>query len=109
MNSIVESFSELGTTTLEQVSEMQTRVLEWNRQMAETIVPRMPAMPGADAFGGPNLAADWVQASFALTSKALEANRAFTAGLIEAWTPKSDDAPTAPEAAAKMAKAAAKD
>lgn len=88
MNSIVESLTEIGNTTLEQVTEMQARMLEWNRQVAETIVPRFAGFGGADPFGTKDLAADWVQASFALQSKALEANRAFAAGLLEAWAPK---------------------
>ncbi|MPY92647.1 MAG: hypothetical protein GEV08_06130 [Acidimicrobiia bacterium] len=76
-------------------------MLEWNRQVAETIVPRFATLPGAEAFGGQNLAADWLQASFALSSKALEANRAFAAGLIDVWTPKNEE-----PKAAKSAKAA---
>ena len=90
MNSIVESFSEIGTTTLEQVSELQNRVLEWNRQVAETFVPRVAGVAGADPFGTKDFVADWVQASFALQARALEANRAFAAGLIEAWAPKAE-------------------
>lgn len=97
MNSIVESLSEIGNTTLEQVTEMQARMLEWNRQIAEAIVPRFAGFAGADPFGGKDFAADWVQATFALQSKALEANRAFAAGLIDAWAPKADAAAAEPK------------
>lgn len=90
MNSIVESFTEISNSTLEQVTEMQARVLEWNRQVAETIVPRFSGIAGTDPFGTKDLAADWLQATFAFQSKALEANRTFAAGLIEAWTPKAE-------------------
>lgn len=96
MNSIVESLSEIGNTTLEQVTELQARVIEWNRQVAEAIVPRFAGIAGADPFGTKDLAADWVQASFGFQSKVLEANRAFAAGLIEAWTPKAEAAEGTP-------------
>ena len=101
MNSIVESFTELGTTTLDQVVEAQGRVLEWNRQMAETAVPRLAAMPGAEAIAGQNMASDWIEASFKLTSKALEANTAFVKGLVDAWTIKPGSVPETPAPAAK--------
>lgn len=103
MNSIVDSFNELGTSTIEQVSEFQSRVLEWNRQIAETIVPRFASMPGAEAFGGQNFAAEWLEASFSLSSKALEANRAFATSLVDVWTPKSAEEPVA-AAKAKITK-----
>ena len=92
MNNIVETFSELGNTTVDQVAEVQSRMLEWNRQVAETVVPQFAAVPGAQVFaGGQNIASDIIEASFALTTKALAANKAFATGLLEAWTPKSTD------------------
>jgi hypothetical protein len=79
-------------STLEIITSIQERIVDANKEFASAmakLVPDVPFMPRADMLDAPDTKS-LVEQSFDFQSQLLEANRAFSLGLIDAW---SDVAP----------------
>ena len=100
MNAL-ETLVSANDTALQVITTLQDRLLDATRDAAEsypaTKLATLPKLPAPD----PALTQDVVEEAFAFRSKLLDANRSFTLGLIDAWTPKSSAKVSASTAAKK--------
>ena len=97
-----DTITSANEATLELITGIQNRIVEAHKEFAAAVaglVPEVPSwLPTADL---PETAdpKELAEQSFAFQQQLLEANKAFTLGLIEAW------AQTAPSQATKATKA----
>lgn len=86
--SYTDTISSAQRSTLDMVTSMQDRVVEWNRSVAEVMGGWMSAVPvppvAQEAFKP-----EYLEAPFQFTQELIEANRRFTMNLLEAWAPKT--------------------
>lgn len=89
-----ETTQSVDESTLEIITSIQERIVDANKEFANamaSLVPEVPFMPKSDMFDAPDTKS-LVEQSFDFQSQLLEANRAFSLGLIDAWsqaTPKA--------------------
>jgi hypothetical protein len=97
-----DTIASANDTALEAITGIQKRIVEAHKEFAAAVaglVPEVPSwVPTADL---PETAdpKELVEQSFAFQAQLLEANKAFSLGLIEAW------AQAAPQAGTKATKA----
>jgi hypothetical protein len=75
-------------STLEMITSIQERIVDAHKEFASTVaklVPELPNMPRTEMFDTPDTKS-LVEQSFDFQSRLLEANRAFSLGLIDAWS-----------------------
>jgi hypothetical protein len=100
-----DTIASANETTLELITGIQNRIVEAHKEFAAAVaglVPDVPSwVPTADLPETPD-PKDLVEQSFAFQQQLLEANKAFSLGLIEAW---SQTAPSQSGTKATKAKA----
>lgn len=91
-----EHTGSIDESTLEMITSIQERIVDAHKEFAGAIakvVPDVSFLPTTDRFDTPDTKS-LVEQGFDFQSKLLEANRAFSLGLIEAWAdvmPKQSD------------------
>jgi hypothetical protein len=83
-----ETTASVDESTLEMITSIQERIVAANKEFASTVanlVPDVPFMPKSDMFDAPDTKS-LIDQSFDFQSQLLEANRAFSLGLIDAWS-----------------------
>jgi hypothetical protein len=94
----VETLASINEKSLEVLETVQDRILEAYKGAASALpTDRLPAMPAVLPYDSGDVV-DLVKEAFAFQSKVLEADRAFTLGLLEVLTPAAPAKPAAKSA-----------
>ena len=85
MNNVLDAVASANEASLSALTSVQEQVLEFQRELAAAVTkPTVPSwVPAAD----PSIATSAVEQAFAFGAKVAEANKDFTLGVIQAWTP----------------------
>ena len=84
MASAKDNVASTNEATLELITSIQQRIVDAQKEFAAAVSQLVPDVPKTNLTDAPD-AKELVEESFAFQARLLEANRAFSLGLIEAW------------------------
>lgn len=96
-----ENMESANDSALELITNIQEGIIAAQKQFADAVTGLVPEVPTTDLPDTPD-AKELIEQTFAFQAKLLEANKAFSLGLIDAWTQ------TSPKSASTKVKASTK-